>query len=292
MKTRKVISAILAGACALSAMSFSATAATAGDKTLTAAGATTFKISGTVVTPTISVSIPSTVSAVINPYGTAVSDKNGSYGADGVTSPVYKIRNFTTDSAVAVRATPSVTISTQKTDTANILEGTFKWNKDLTAAPTGNDKELYAWVEGLITGKEVAYVKAKDDATAFDAFDTATEDAAIEVTDGSGNNWAESKVKKAPFIDVTVYDKNKEPASGANGTLKDTDSIVITVVPKATVQDTTTGKVGTSGDKYGFSAFRINGYSTPMDNADWTSSDKLTLNLVLNIYPTAKADLT
>ena len=285
MKTRKVISAILAGACAISALSFSATAATGTEKTLSAAGATTFKISAAPVTPKISVSIPSAVSAVINPYGTAVSDTKGSYGADGVTSPIYKIRNFTTDSAVAVKATPSVTISTVKDpadDTGKKFVGTFEWDDQLNAAPSGTDKKAFAWVEGLKQGVSVKYVKPTtgsntDKYSAFDDGDEGEEAKAIVVE----TKWTTTSVAKAEFVDLTVYDKT---AGVPAPTLDDSDSKLITVVPAAA------GEAGTTSDgaTYGFSAFRINGYASSMDDVLWDSKDKLTLNLVLNVYPTAK----
>ena len=289
MKTRKVISAILAGACALSAMSFSATAATAGDKTLTAAGATTFKISSTVVTPTISVSIPSSVSAVINPYGVAVSDKNGSYGAEGVTSPIYKIRNFTTTSGVAVQVTPSLTTSTTKNASDSTkLDPTFDVVAKGTITNATEDKSLAVWVEA-IKGSELAYVakdaKETSDDKEFTAFNDAAEKTAVET---SANWTTTNKAGTAPFKDLTVTDKSKDATAPK---LEPADSVEITALPAATAYVAAdagaTPPVTEVKSKYGFAAFRINGESTPMSvDGGWTTSDKLTLNLVLNIYPT------
>ena len=84
-------------------------------KDIKTAGTTSYSVSALLAVPSINVTMPSVISAVINPYGTPISTRNGDYGADGVTSPVYTIRNKTQSNAVAVRAETYLTVPKDKT---------------------------------------------------------------------------------------------------------------------------------------------------------------------------------
>lgn len=85
------------------------------NKGVTNVGSTNYKFTVLPVTPVINVFVPSSISAVINPYGISVVTKDGYYGADGITSQVYTIRNMTQTSAVAVRAKAYLTVPKDKT---------------------------------------------------------------------------------------------------------------------------------------------------------------------------------
>ena len=134
---KKIISAILAGACALSAMSFSAFAdvefAKQEDNQLEKAAAKTYSITAGVPTPALNVTIPTSINAIINPFGVAIEIEDvGMTGATGVTSPVYTITNNTTTFAIDVYATATVKAST------GITIGADKGGTDTTktAQPT------------------------------------------------------------------------------------------------------------------------------------------------------------
>ena len=84
------------------------------NKSISSAGSASYKTTAALVNPVINVALPSNLSAVINPYGVSVSDRTGSYGSDGVVSPVYTIRNKTQTSAVAVKAEAYLTVPKDK----------------------------------------------------------------------------------------------------------------------------------------------------------------------------------
>ncbi len=107
---KKFISAILAGALSISAMSISAFATaftpSSGDTAdLEKAGAKTYAIQAGFQAPAINVTIPSAVKAVLNPYKVKVELEDGVTSEDGITSPVYAIENHTTDFGIKVSAT-------------------------------------------------------------------------------------------------------------------------------------------------------------------------------------------
>ena len=121
---KKIISTILAGACALSAMSFSAFAdanlAKQEDNQLEKAAAKTYSITAGVPTPALNVTIPTSINAIINPFGVAIEIEDvGMTGTTGVTSPVYTITNNTTTFGIDVYATATVKASTGITIGAN-----------------------------------------------------------------------------------------------------------------------------------------------------------------------------
>lgn len=274
---KKVVSSILAGAMALTTMGTSVFAVTAGDKEVTAAGQTTFKISAAVAAPVISVTIPSNVSAVINPYGVSIQIKGQAdpVGAGGVSSVNYKIVNKTTTSKIKVKATPTITIPTYK-DTANGGKVTAKMDfvASIAAAEGATDhtkKAIYAEVVSKVL------------ATAAEENDAAV--TALLATDLTGATG--SGVKNVPFTNITVAEvggvADKDAAAAATAATK----TELMVLPQATaeVPESAAGAGDGVAATYGYGIFAVTGGVDA--EADWTTSDKVALNLVLDLGPCA-----
>lgn len=88
-------------------------------------GSTSYKFTATLLTPVINVTVPSSLTVAINPYGMPINFKNADYDADGVTSPVYTIRNKTRTSAVSIGAKVYLTVPKDKSSelpTITVLE--------------------------------------------------------------------------------------------------------------------------------------------------------------------------
>lgn len=130
MKTRKIFAAAMAGLCAVSAMGVSAFA-----ETVDTAGAKSYKVSAGFQAPTIDVTVPEEVAAIINPYMIQVKlSDTVSYEAEGIASPKYTITNNSTEVGINVKATYS----------AEGLDGVVA---TAAAATTGNtDKKKLAYV--------------------------------------------------------------------------------------------------------------------------------------------------
>lgn len=115
---KKIVSSILAGACALSCMSLSAFAEDAfvpvvGDTEIEQTGSTSYSFSVGFQAPAINVTLPSEIKAVLNPYGIQVEIEDvGKASTDGVTSPVYTIANNTLDFGIVVKATAKADVGT------------------------------------------------------------------------------------------------------------------------------------------------------------------------------------
>lgn len=150
---KKFISAIMAGVCTLSCMSLSAFAAddafvpVVGDKEVEKTGQTKYEMSVGFEAPAINVTLPTTLKAVLNPYGIQVEIEDvGKTGKDGVTSPVYTIANNTLDFGIIVKATAVADVGTGDNiatlatsapsagDTGNKVYATVKASVDKTVA--------------------------------------------------------------------------------------------------------------------------------------------------------------
>ncbi len=109
MKARKVISAAVAGLCAISTMSMSVFAAADNTEDFQSSGEKAYKISAAFQAPTLKVTVPTAMNAVLNPYKIVITTETGDTGTDGVTSPEYTIANNdeTFGITVAARATAS-----------------------------------------------------------------------------------------------------------------------------------------------------------------------------------------
>ena len=260
---KKVISSVLAGAIALSTLGVSAFAATA-DKTIKTAGATTYKVTGTLAAPEINVTLPSAVAAVVNPYGVSFEMKGQTYGAQGVTSPLYTIKNNTTASAVSVVATATIAVPTTTDSDKNKIP-TIKVTANEAdiatenAKTTGAVKTIYAVVKGAAPTAAVEVGKEKD----LILFPT-------------GEQEAQAGAVEVPFTDVTLSTKDA-PITGTPTTLM--------IIPKATAEVKDNDGNVTKAAKVGYGQFQMGGSVTDQKKTAWTSSDKLTINLVLDIGP-------
>lgn len=111
---KKFTSAVLAGAMAISALSVSAFAAEDTQK-LQAAGEKTLKATAAFAPVTIDVTLPTSITAAINPYKIDYDFAGTKAGTSGVISPVYEIKNDTADYGVKVAAkvwaTPASTVT-------------------------------------------------------------------------------------------------------------------------------------------------------------------------------------
>lgn len=260
---KKLMSSVLAGAMAVSTLSVAASAATATDKTVTAAGSTTFKVSATVAEAVIDVTVPSGMSAVVNPYGIEITVKGGQvYGATGFTSPVYTIKNNTLISAVMVSVTPTITVPTASPAKGEPKERTIAvvgTDADIATNETAKTKAIYAYVAGL-EGTNTAVGTDPAALTIFNATTGATE----------------TGVTTAVFEDATMDEK------GTPHTKSD-----LLLIPKADADSTDTTKVA----KYGYAQLQMGGAVTNTNITPWTKSDKIGVNLVLDIAP-CKSDAT
>lgn len=110
---KKFISAIMAGAMAISALGMSAFAADLVPNTQEDAAyagkAQSYKIAAAVTSPEMKVTLPSTANAIINPYGIAAKINEESVGKNGIISPIYTITNNSTELGIQVTAKTSAT---------------------------------------------------------------------------------------------------------------------------------------------------------------------------------------
>ena len=166
---KKFLSTILAGACALSCMSFAAFAEakfTAGDQDDTeieSSGDHDLTTDAGFIAPTLSVTVPTSITAILNPYGVEVELEDGNKtGKAGITSPVYTITNNTEDFGIEVTAKTAITKVTAKTTTNAIKVAT---SADAEAATS---RQVYAEVLASVStetalAKRVAFMDSTAD---------------------------------------------------------------------------------------------------------------------------------
>ena len=361
---KKIISAVLAGACAVSAMGLNVSAAVT-NKAVTAVGTVTLTAAGTLLTPKINVSVPSAIGAFINPYGVGIENPGSDpYTPDGVQSPIYTIMSMTSSSNVSVGVTPTITVpvltlsiegkdANEKTvidktttyssiavvDSAaglttddgyeviaagDLTEGYdgSNWEDEAKTATASVPKAVYAYVIA-VTSKDPVELVAKEDVTAAKkngASSTVTNDdvnatvksnvytpdltkvenvignetymksADAQSTDKSifnpDNYKTEIEVASATFVDNTAV-KIKGKAVDKSEDVADAKKVVAVLT-----------KAEPSGDlaTYTYCQFAISGDVTKADTitntADaWAAKDKITFSVVLDLQPTAKANL-
>lgn len=321
---KKIVSAILAGACAVSAMGLNVSAAVT-NKNVTAQGAVTLTAAGTLLTPTINVSVPSTISAFVNPYGVGIANPNGTdYTADGVQSPTFTIISFTASSKILVKATPTVaSTATVLVDDAGKTQKTWTHSsiyvasaKSELADPTNyvvlEKNDVNAVIEDALdadkTVKKAVYAKL--------FVVTADEGVAVDTTADTGNATVNKGVytinlDKVPYLITQTGNDKYDPAryqSGSSaqeavfedGTLNTINNVKelaankgtstkVALIPQAT-------KTGDTLAKYTYAQFEITGDVTPdstLSSADsWNAkTDKLTFSVILDLKASAAADL-
>ena len=299
---KKIISAILAGACAVSAMSMSAFAAGTAVTQKAAASSTDIKLTASLVpvVASINVTVPSAISAVINPYGIGVTVGTGTaaktYDANGVTSDLYTIINKTSTSHVTVKVEASVTVPT----IADTVAGgkatkpsiSIKSTDSVTGAAT--EKNMYIALvasgsksvdtpiksgtvktpspDGGVT-PDVNYTDAESDVNSSGTPIVANLDNLIELGDeyktGSG---AETGVKKTIVLPDATATKDSNGGAVA-GSAAAADTLMV-LAPAA---------AATNADAFSYGQFKLTGSVNTA--AKWDSKDKVTVNVVLNIGP-------
>ena len=147
---KKFISAVMAGAMAVSALGVVASAditpATQENAEMEKAGSKSYAISAQMQAVALNVTLPSSVRAVINPYGVTVTIEDvGKTSTAGVTSPVYTIANNTEDMAVIVKATASAEIP--KGSTAKIAANKTNPSAATSAVTLANETNHYVYAE-------------------------------------------------------------------------------------------------------------------------------------------------
>lgn len=281
---KKVISSVLAGAIALSTMGVSAFAA--GDKQIKSAGATTYKVSATLAAPEINVTLPGTVAAVVNPYGVSFEMKGQTYGAQGVTSGLYTIKNNTTASAVSVVATATLTVPTKAdANDKTIKIPTIKVLDDgdaIETNETAKTKAIFAYVAGAASTTNIEEGAAVVDLVLFDG-----------MTDAEGTALTkETSVVEVPFVDATLSTK-EAPITGTPTTLmvipKATKAVAAQPAVPESSEGAGDGKPAVAAQKatFGYGQFQLGGDVTDTKITPWTSADKIAINLVLDIGPAA-----
>ena len=167
------------------------------NKDVNAIGSTKYTFTASVASPVIDVSIPTGISAVINPYGVPIRTKDGDYGADGIISPVYTVRNKTETSAIAIYAKAYLTVPKDKTGMPSI---TVCGSPD--EVKSKDEKAMSAYLLTCVSESGAADA----DSESKDLIQT--------------NNVQYAKGKTIVFADATVNSENSN-----NGTLM--------VIPKA-----------------------------------------------------------
>ncbi len=223
MKTKKLLSAVMATAMAVSAMSVSVSAVEANKSYTIDTAYTEFEINAT---------IPATPVAFINPYKAAIKlDADGldltstveqssdSTFTSGVVSPTYKIENADESFKLAVSATPVIKAGT----------GISVSTKEIKS--TATDKMVFAYLN------------------------TTT------LVDGTN-----------PIFRDTSYVGSSSQAMFAEDAKKKENIMTIAEAPSD------------SATSVGY--FRVEGDSTPSPEKAWTTADKVTLTLILDLIPT------
>lgn len=308
---KKIISAVLAGACAVSAMSTSAFAATAAtNKQVTAISQVKLAATAGVASPVLNVSVPTAIAAVINPYGVAVTTKDGNVYDKGVSSVVYTIINQTESSGIQVTAIPTLTVNTVKDAAdANLTHNaiTIATADQATAAKgwKGNEdtKQAFVWLdvaENATTATYTEYVAADGS--------TPASGNAISKTDTKGvKTWtvqlaqlassleaeaafkASTKPAETPgdilFVDVTANKVKDDDNSTDTKTVY--KSVANNAAPAAAVLAKLPAAPAAAADNNGgftYTQFQVSGYVGGQATL-WTTADKITLNVVLDIVP-------
>lgn len=181
---KKFISAIMAGAMAISALGVSASAAITANKQDNAdygTKAQSYKIAAAVTVPEMKVTLPSAVSAVINPYNVKVKvNEEAIVATNGIVSPIYTITNNSTDLGIKVTATTSATATTG----IKMVDETFEakgetYTDAWKATSTDGTKEAFAQV--MVGLAADSTLKAPKDAAIFETVAEGAEATSVEL---------------------------------------------------------------------------------------------------------------
>ena len=251
MKTRKVISAILAGACAISALAIPATAAgpttAPQSESIAAIKEITYSATGGLISPTLNVVLPTNdaIVAYLNPYG--LGEKDGQKISGGIASPTYKVRNLGGESGV------KLTVTTAK----------ITGSDGVTVVTDGTG------LEADTTKKVYAYLSAR-----------ATKTGATTKLSAENNVKYDKSYKYEVEGDVTWSDEAKvnftETGTIAGGQ-------VIMQLTKAT--GTTSSKGVFTPTAYSYGEFKVTGAVSSGNPDNWSTDDTVTLDVIYKVTP-------
>lgn len=200
-----------------------------------------------IVAPTIDVSVPSSITAIINPYGVKVNVGGVEYGATGVASPVYTIVNKTVGVAVKIDGAASLTVpSIEYTNEKG--ETMSKQSIQVLDSPYGIANQTVKSVCAYVLAQKGTLQVGRDSA-----------DDPPDLFESGVPQFDENTLV---FADLT------DPYSGNTA-----NTGTIAVLDKADDETLT------------YAQFRISGDITGDSVGKWNESDRINLNLVLYITP-------
>lgn len=292
---KKIISAVLAGACAVSAMAISSYAVdgeasivlpdengtpavlfpdSGGSVSVSDGGTMTLSANAGVIVAAIDVTVPSSITAYINPYNIAVKDKSGkTYISDGVSSPLYTIVNKTAGNRVAVTAKATLTVPTEKDPNSTSGKATLPSIDIVSSAgntklTSGSDKAMYVAAAFSGSSDPTPIVKPGEEGTVNANSGGAIVPTMLEpMLDMTKDTTG--VVKSLAFTDVTVI-KGEDGKAVTTPTGPSYETMVVLDAPGA--------------GKFTYAQFQITGKINTKGN--WTSKDKVSVTLIFNIAPT------
>lgn len=246
---KKFISAIMAGALAISSLGISAFAADPAftpstDKGAAYAGkAQSYKIAATLATPELKVTLPTAITAVINPYGIKATVGKDAAGTNGVVSPVYAIKNKSMDMAITVSATASATVTdkisliTDKTKVPTLDSATQLYK---AFASTDETKEVFAELCAS-PDETTAPARVGSNGIIFVAEADAEAAKVMDITGASSSN-ADGDVG---YIQIQGVVSNMSSDKAVNHTWTSADKVNLVLVLDITPSKATTTAVAT-----------------------------------------------
>ena len=138
--------------------------------------------------PAINVTVPSSITAIINPYGVPVNINGTEYGATGIASPVYTIINRTTTSGIKVMGTASLTVPVHQ----DTNEPAIQVVNSPAAVENQRVKSLCAYVLALTSTEQFDVYSTYELPDLFAQGDPRFDDGTLVFTDLTDNPYAEA----------------------------------------------------------------------------------------------------
>ena len=199
--------------------------------------------------PVIEVSVPSSISVIINPYGINVNIEGVDYGSSGVASPVYNIINRSTEHGIRVDGTASLTVPS--------IQYTSSQGKTVS--------------KPLIQVLDCPEMVARQSVKSLCAYVLVCE--ASEQIDGDTpeDKLPDLFAMRNPAFDGDALIFADMTDSDITGSTANTSTL-------ATLDKAEEGA-------FTYAQFRISGEITDNDVEEWTDDDNVNFTLVLNITP-------
>lgn len=138
--------------------------------------------------PSINVTVPSSITAIINPYGVPVNINGTEYGATGIASPVYTIINRTTTSGIKVMGTASLTVPVHQ----DTNEPAIQVVNSPAAVENQRVKSLCAYVLALTSTEQLDVYSTYELPDLFAQGDPRFDDSTLVFTDLTNDPYAEA----------------------------------------------------------------------------------------------------